>query len=810
MAFSVLIVYTGELGVGDAKEVINIVVAWKCFCRNFVPTSKMALDQKDRSIKQLSSIAPKNAGSTSSSTLRKKSVPLHTSLARLSTDQPESSQGMDAAGSPGGMSFKTEATWEAFGATKAENDGDGNKRRGKRSNSKSDESFDAFSASFPPISFDDNAWAPIVESKSDKDQRKRQPDERRNLAREKSKNATNISTRNFASGEGEKVKPDTRVNPAIGIKRIDKQAAVAVAPKVMIWKKNLSSKDMSSKSMPATEVSTSSPRTPSHRRRPGTHGESSIVGSPRTRSSGPSSRREETTTPKASPPPAPPPASARTPSNRSTPSHHRLRGRSRDHSPPVADVTSESSISRDKSSEIAKAAHRNNQNEASPRARSRRNIRRIKSSDLQEFQLEKYQEKPNDSEAKGYSKGTPESIGNGTSPGGRRRRNIRRIKSSDLQDFQFHTEDGKSTESIVKAPLRGLSPTKDTSPAMPRRRTLRRAKSNHLQELDFHSQPVKVEDPGSASSPSKSDRKDRSKSPSQRPVYADSKNEDRRKRLGRSTSFKKQAGGSAATVNTAASREGNSSTSSTPSHNSSAEGSDRRRTLGRSRSYKLKSHIASTVTTSEKKSSDSVSNNSSTRSYRSDRGSSSNRITGRRSGDSVQSGSSKETSLSNSSKENLAKQKGLHRSNGNDSVRIKERRRVVRRRQSMEFVDLAASSNTMLSADSTGTPSQSRRRKGPPKHRGIARTKSSDDAGLFSSSTRDANRAEPLESPRGSKSLRGLGMPPPKGSSRLKSSKRNLLVHAEQGNSSDDRSGSPGRQRDKGFITSFLGSPKHQ
>jgi hypothetical protein len=85
----------------------------------------------------------------------------------------------------------------------------------------------------------------------------------------------------------------------------------------------------------------------------------------------------------------------------------------------------------------------------------------------------------------------------------------------------------------------------------------------------------------------------------------------------------------------------------------------------------------------------------------------------------------------------------------------------------------------------------------------VARTKSSDDAMELSWSSLDANRDEPvglLPRRHKSMSMRGLGAPPTKGSSRLQSSRRELRQPGDQGTRND------GGQHDKGFIASFLGS----
>jgi hypothetical protein len=833
-------------------------------------------------------MTPNNRESTSRSNSGKKSVPLHTSLSRLSRNQPEISAGQDEAGSPGGMSFKTEATWEAFGKTESEtNDEPKKKRKGKRPKGKSDEAFDTFDDSFQQLGFgdDDDGWEPFRDSISDNDQNKRQPKEGnisksdKSSARNKSKNMTHIgnaSTGNLdfaASDANERLQSDTRVNPSVGIRRIEKKTATKPSPKVIIGERIPS--DLSSNSMTAKGISPPSTpppslsRTPSNRRRRENHRDTSkenaslATGLQRTHS--PTQLSPNGTTQSESVPPRPP-ASSRTPPTNRTRSNRRGRGNRLDDSPATTWERIPASkpnhqLSSRANHEQSKSSSRNTRKDNSTGTRNRRNIRRIKSSDLQEFQLRTQKGNSDELASNGSSKepsvSSSGNTGKDTSPAGiRDRRNIRRIKSSDLQEFQLHTQkensdelasQGSSKESSVSA---SGNTGKDTSPAGIRdRRNVRRINASDLQEFRLHTQKEKSGElaskgsskessvsasgntgkPSHNSSSGNSDRRRTlgrsrsykrkthigssgsanetsarrikagdlqevqfhtqkeksgdsasatplSKSPSHRPVYVDSEDDagfqvkiyqphdavlneiskvdpskepsDRRKVLGRSASSelrKHIVGTGAATKRT--SGESASHSSLTPSHNSSSGNSDRRRTLGRSRSYKLKTHIGSSGSANETKSSGSGSLISSTRSHhtqQSDRGSSSNRLSRQKSGDSLQSGGSSEK---------------------------------------------------------PATPARSaRRRREAPRQRGVARAKSSDDALGFSWSSLDQNRNEPLGIPRKHRSMRGLGARPTKGSSRLQSSKRELRLPGDQGTRNNDG------QHDKGFITSFLGS----
>jgi hypothetical protein len=904
----------------------------------------MALDQNVRSEKALSNMmTPNNRESTSRSNSGKKSVPLHTSLSRLSRNQPEISAGQDEAGSPGGMSFKTEATWEAFGKTESEtNDEPKKKRKGKRPKGKSDEAFDTFDDSFQQLGFgdDDDGWEPFRDSISDNDQNKRQPKEGnisksdKSSARNKSKNMTHIgnaSTGNLdfaASDANERLQSDTRVNPSVGIRRIEKKTATKPSPKVIIGERIPS--DLSSNSMTAKGISPPSTpppslsRTPSNRRRRENHRDTSkenaslATGLQRTHS--PTQLSPNGTTQSESVPPRPP-ASSRTPPTNRTRSNRRGRGNRLDDSPATTWERIPASkpnhqLSSRANHEQSKSSSRNTRKDNSTGTRNRRNIRRIKSSDLQEFQLRTQKGNSDELASNGSSKepsvSSSGNTGKDTSPAGiRDRRNIRRIKSSDLQEFQLHTQKENSDELASQGSSKEPSVSssgntgKNASPAGIRdRRNVRRIKTSDLQEFRLH---TKKEKSGELASKGSSKESSVSASGNTGKDTSPAGIRDRRnvRRINASDlqefrlhTQKEKSGELASKGSSKESSVSASGNTGKPSHNSSSGNSDRRRTLGRSRSYKRKTHIGSSGSANEtsarrikagdlqevqfhtqkEKSGDSASATPLSKSpshrpvYVDSEDDAGFQVKIYQPHDAVLN----EISKVDPSKEPSDRRKGLGRSasselrkhivgtgaatkrtsgesashssltpSHNSSSGNSDRRRTLGRSRSYKLKthigssgsanetkssgsgslisstrshhtqqsDRGSSSNRLSrqksgdslqsggSSEKPATPARSaRRRREAPRQRGVARAKSSDDALGFSWSSLDSNRNEPLGIPRKHRSMRGLGARPTKGSSRLQSSKRELRLPGDQGTRNNDG------QHDKGFITSFLGS----
>eukprot|EP00980_Cylindrotheca_fusiformis_P020322 scaffold7344_cov145-Cylindrotheca_fusiformis.AAC.20 len=770
-------------------------------------------------------MSPSNEEPMGVSNQGKNSAPLNASLANLSIHQPEVSADKGPGDSPGGLSFQTEGTWEAFGTAEEKK-----KRKGKTRINKADDAFEAFDASFPPVKFGDDVWGAVLDSARDQSTQDKKDDR---IDRSKGSG----STGNFPNSEAKpNPKSDAHVNPSIGIKRIERRSSGDSSCQPTIWKRIPSSSQGSPHIMPTNHLSTSPPAPPSLSRTPSNRGGhrsgrvAMMMGTPRARSTKPMPR-EATASPRTEPQRS---LSSQSPSNRRTTSKRSGQNTSRSRSPPNPESPSllrgsTERLSKDKTQrraslegkpeqskdktkrrasldEKSKASSRNIDN-GTERQSVRRSVRRIKSSDLQDFQFAVRDEVRDNSDAHEESNknGSSKELSNirEASPKAPRRRNVGRAKSTDLTEFQFKTspqprsgriegsqdprkriggtpsfrlkKHGRDTPDEATSPIRSFRSQISSSETPDRQRDLGRSPSSKLRSHIARSTSTGLPKSSDSVSNNSSVRSQQS-----------DKDSSSRRIAGRK-------GGAASPVR------------SFRSQNPSSETSDRQRSLGKSPSSKLRSHIARSASAGLPKSSDSVSNNSSVRSQQSGKGSS-NRTAGRRSADSVQSGSSKETNRSNSSKENLGQTTPSARSKSSDLVRI-DRRRGVRRRQSMDVDILSSSSSTLLTTDSDerAPAARPRRMRGAPSRRGVTRAKSTDDALELSWGARAVDRDETLDTVRKHRSLRGIGTTSYQ-ASRPKSSKH-LRVAGDEGHSSNARSASPIRQHGKGFIASFVGSP---